>query len=391
MTLQLSRAGKHLLWTQTSQQLICCSVTATCKQGCTNKVSLNYSWRPGFLEAARSIWLRWQSLRLWRGSRLKPFGLLLSCKRLLASAMCHPMGLRKSMLRSITKSKPSSGSMLPMKIMPCGCRISGSILCLIAFARISASRICCCALACCPDPSERSGSTSIRTLRSCVDLMDCLQEFPRRRTLKHESACPCCNGTPQIGVGIKRSQNDDARFWKLRPNRNGGVDAAHVREPEIHEGDIGHVFTKTFDRLASVGCLRDHQHVRVGIDDHGNPFAHARMIVDTENTYLVVHNRSGVPGNPSLAATEGQGINLTFSRVPPASFSASAGHLVPCSSFETKTFLRIRGMQELLVQSPYPSRVYSGQSICRLQVLRARASRSSRSVLHVLRNPEPSG
>jgi hypothetical protein len=43
------------------------------------------------------------------------------------------------------------------------------------------------------------------------------------------------------------------------------------------------MFTETFDGLASVRRLRHHQHARLAIDDHGNPFAKERMIVNTEN------------------------------------------------------------------------------------------------------------
>src|SRR5215469_14747662 len=50
------------------------------------------------------------------------------------------------------------------------------------------------------------------------------------------------------------------------------------------------MFTKTLDPLASVGCLRHHQHVRLAIDEHSKSFAHVRMIIDTENTYSVAHN-----------------------------------------------------------------------------------------------------
>src|SRR5579862_6399295 len=88
----------------------------------------------------------------------------------------------------------------------------------------------------CTHRQAREGELAVgkNTLPS-VDLVDCFQQFPRRRAFKHESAYPCCDCTLLIGVGIKCSQNDDACFWKLRPNRNSGVDAAHIREPEIHE------------------------------------------------------------------------------------------------------------------------------------------------------------
>src|SRR5262249_37111917 len=48
---------------------------------------------------------------------------------------------------------------------------------------------------------------------------------------------------------------------------------------------------KTLDRLASVRRLRHHNHSRLAIDDHRNPFAKEGMVVNTENPDVRVHNR----------------------------------------------------------------------------------------------------
>src|SRR5262249_23735636 len=94
-----------------------------------------------------------------------------------------------------------------------------------------------------------------------------------------------------FGGRFESGQDDDPCSRKLGPNRDHSVDAAHIRKPEIHESDIGLVFTKTLDRLASIGSLRYHQHAGLAIDDHGNPFAKESMIVNTENSDGGVHNR----------------------------------------------------------------------------------------------------
>ena len=51
--------------------------------------------------------------------------------------------------------------------------------------------------------------------------------------------------------------------------------------------------SRTFDRFASVGRLRHHQHARLGTDEQGIPFAHTRMIIDTQDTDRIVHNCPG--------------------------------------------------------------------------------------------------
>ncbi len=43
-------------------------------------------------------------------------------------------------------------------------------------------------------------------------------------------------------------------------------------------------------RASSVGGLRHQPHIRLGIDDGGNPLAHKRMIINTENTDLFLHD-----------------------------------------------------------------------------------------------------
>ena len=53
----------------------------------------------------------------------------------------------------------SNGFKWPMMIVPCGCHISLSILYLMAFARISAFRICYGASTCCRDASESTHHT----------------------------------------------------------------------------------------------------------------------------------------------------------------------------------------------------------------------------------------
>jgi len=71
------------------------------------------------------------------------------------------------------------------------------------------------------------------------------------RAFEQVSACPRGQNPLAFAVRFESSQDDDPCFGKLSPNRDRGIDAAHIRKPEVHQSDIGLVFTKTFDRLAS--------------------------------------------------------------------------------------------------------------------------------------------
>src|SRR5437870_3876818 len=53
---------------------------------------------------------------------------------------------------------------------------------------------------------------------------------------------------------------------------------------------IGLLLIKTADCLASVGSLRYYLHVRLAIDHAGNPLAHERMVINTENSDWVLHD-----------------------------------------------------------------------------------------------------
>ena len=62
------------------------------------------------------------------------------------------------------------------------------------------------------------------------------------------------------------------------------VDAAHVRQPEVHQRHVGPMLLKQLDRFAAGRRLRHHDHVGLVGDDRGDAFAQQRMVVDAEDT-----------------------------------------------------------------------------------------------------------
>jgi hypothetical protein len=67
-------------------------------------------------------------------------------------------------------------------------------------------------------------------------------------------------------------------------DRRDGVRAAHARELQVHQHDVGMVALEQFDRFLAAGCGADHLHVRLPADLARHALADERMVVDAEDT-----------------------------------------------------------------------------------------------------------
>jgi len=75
---------------------------------------------------------------------------------------------------------------------------------------------------------------------------------------------------------------DDACIRELVADSDHRVDAAQVREPGVHQGDVRAMLAEPLNGFRTVGCLRYQRHVRLAVDHGGDAFAEKRMIVHTE-------------------------------------------------------------------------------------------------------------
>src|SRR5260370_10443714 len=132
--------------------------------------------------------------------------------------------------------------------------------------------------------SEMCGHLRRYALLPGVNLADRFRHISGKHSLKHVRACTRCQSTLDLGVSLKSSKHDDACFREVLQDRDHGVDATHIRKPEIHESDVGLLFTKNFDRLPSVRGLRRQKHVWLAIDDLRDALAQQRMIVNAKDT-----------------------------------------------------------------------------------------------------------
>src|SRR6266481_4333914 len=66
---------------------------------------------------------------------------------------------------------------------------------------------------------------------------------------------------------------------KLAANCADGVDAAHLRHLQVHQGDVRMMPSKLFDRLQSITGFRNQFHVYLMPDQRGDAGAEKGMVV----------------------------------------------------------------------------------------------------------------
>src|SRR5712675_1196755 len=69
-----------------------------------------------------------------------------------------------------------------------------------------------------------------------------------RHAFEQVSARSSVKGPFNFRIIGESRQNDDAGLRKFRSDRNHRVNAAHIRQPQIHEAYIGLVFLKLLNR-----------------------------------------------------------------------------------------------------------------------------------------------
>jgi hypothetical protein len=76
-----------------------------------------------------------------------------------------------------------------------------------------------------------------------------------------------------------RRQDDDSNLRKITPNSDDGLDAAHVRHLQVYQRSLRTMLPGLFNRFDSGRYLRDHLHVRFGVDQPRDPVAQRPVIV----------------------------------------------------------------------------------------------------------------
>src|SRR5262245_16628746 len=164
------------------------------------------------------------------------------------------------------------------------------------------------------------GDVGWNTLHARMHLPDHGHQFGWRHVLEHVTACAGGQRALNLHVAFEGRQHDDPRLRKFIPNRAQRIDPARIGQSEIHQGDVGVVSSKQFDRFMAVRCLRDHFHVRLVVDDRSEAFAEHRMIVDTEHADLHDRRPSRAkamrPGTVSSSSVPAVALLQTLKRAP---------------------------------------------------------------------------
>src|ERR1700724_1259777 len=81
-------------------------------------------------------------------------------------------------------------------------------------------------------------------LLSLMDFANHLHQLLPGHALQHVSACPGFESALDLDISFEGGQHNDACIRKLGSDDDGGIDAADIRKPEIHQRDIRPVLSK---------------------------------------------------------------------------------------------------------------------------------------------------
>src|SRR5580698_2351827 len=128
-------------------------------------------------------------------------------------------------------------------------------------------------------------------LLAAVHFTNSLQQDLGRHALDDVACRSTFESSLHFNIAFRRCDNNDPGFRKLASDRDHGVDSVHVRQSYIQEHDIRSMLPKELNRFLARRSLGRQLHLSLIIDQRGNPFAHQRMIIDTENsdTLDIVH------------------------------------------------------------------------------------------------------
>src|ERR1700733_10411183 len=128
-----------------------------------------------------------------------------------------------------------------------------------------------------------SGHFGRNTLLARVHLADDFEKFPGGHALEQVAAGARFQCALDFDIALEGRQYDDAGVGELRSDGYHNIDAAQIGESEVHQGDIRYRFPKLQNRLIAAGGGRHQEHVRLAVDNGGDPLPEEWMIVHTQD------------------------------------------------------------------------------------------------------------
>ena len=128
-----------------------------------------------------------------------------------------------------------------------------------------------------------------------MDVPDAAQELVRRRPLEQVAGgAGGERGEDQVGVLVDR-QHHDLHRRQQRPQPPHALDAAHARQVDVHQHDVGADGGQLGDRALAALVLADAREPIGAVDQPGEAGADARVVLDDRDA-----DRPGLPGGGGL-------------------------------------------------------------------------------------------
>src|SRR5262245_51925633 len=181
-----------------------------------------------------------------------------------------------------------------------------------------------------------------------MDESDGVDELVRRSGLEQVAACPGLERALDLDVALVSTEHHDPRGRRHQADRIETVHAAHVRQAEIHEGDIGRMHSVGFDPFRPTRSLRHERHVVLDIDDRRESLTKHRMIVHRHDSD---HGGHHAPPSRARGWFDPAPRRAASLRYPPSGFM-SAYTVRPGTRSTTSVPPPARGSTDNLAPSP---------------------------------------
>ena len=114
---------------------------------------------------------------------------------------------------------------------------------------------------------------------SGVHRSDHVAELLAHHSLEHESARAALECAHHLRVAPIGGQHDDSRIGPFRQDLTQRLEPAHAGHLQIHESDVGAVYSKLLDGIAAALALSNQFHVRLFAESGLDAIEQQRMIV----------------------------------------------------------------------------------------------------------------
>ena len=151
------------------------------------------------------------------------------------------------------------------------------------------------------------------------DHADAVQELGRTAVLEQETAGAGLQTLEHVRVGVVRGQDENAypRQVVRAGDRPGGLDAVHLRHPDVHEHDVRAGGAGLRHGFGAGGGFPDHRDVVLQVEQQPEAGPHQLLVVDEK------HPDRSVTAHPFVVPAGARGSRAVTVKPPPVRGPAS--------------------------------------------------------------------